>query len=38
MCLNKMIRFNFCRRFTKDHEWIEKDNGNIYSVGITDYA
>ena len=26
------------RRFTKDHEWIELGEGNIGTVGITQYA
>ena len=36
--LKKMIRFSFTRRFTKDHEWIQQEKGNVYTSGITDYA
>ncbi len=25
-------------RYTKDHEWVKQDNGNIFLVGITEYA
>ena len=25
-------------KYTKDHEWVKKDTGNSYLVGITDYA
>ncbi len=25
-------------RYTKDHEWVRKDEGNTFFVGITDYA
>ena len=29
----------FSRRFTKDHEWIQKQDGDEhYSIGITDFA
>ena len=25
-------------RFTKDHEWIRVEDGDVYAVGISDYA
>jgi glycine cleavage system H protein len=25
-------------KYTKDHEWVKKESGNSYLVGITDYA
>jgi glycine cleavage system H protein len=25
-------------RYTKEHEWVKKEEGNTYLVGITDYA
>jgi glycine cleavage system H protein len=25
-------------RYTKDHEWVKQEEGNIFLVGITDYA
>jgi glycine cleavage system H protein len=25
-------------RYTKEHEWVRKEEGNIFIVGITDYA
>jgi glycine cleavage system H protein len=25
-------------RYTKEHEWVRKESGNTYIVGITDYA
>jgi glycine cleavage system H protein len=25
-------------RYTKEHEWVRQEEGNIYIVGITDYA
>jgi glycine cleavage system H protein len=25
-------------RYTKEHEWVRQESGNIFTVGITDYA
>ena len=25
-------------RYTKDHEWVRQENGNVFLVGITEYA
>lgn len=35
----KNIKNFFSRKFSKDHEWIEKvGESNLYSIGITNFA
>ncbi len=37
--LRKTLFRTFSRRFSKEHEWVEKvGNEEVYSIGITDYA
>lgn len=35
--INYIVLRNFAKRFTKEHEWVDVDNG-VATIGITDYA
>jgi len=34
----KMSEIRSNLRYTQEHEWVRRDDGGVYTVGITDYA
>ncbi len=38
MQIQKSIKLNMSKKYTNKHEWVEQVEGNIWRVGISDYA